>query len=57
MHLHIKDAEIELKEDSATINTKQNMPKEAQEEFKKIVERTIPAIKNLSFTVLQEKNK
>ena len=55
MHLHIKDVEIELKDDSAAINTKQKMPKEAQEEFKKIVERTIPAIKNINFAIIEEK--
>ena len=57
MHLHIKDAEIELKEGSADVNLKENMPKQAQEEFKKIVERTIPGIKNVNFTIPQEKNK
>ncbi len=53
MHLHIKDAEIELKEGSADVNLKENMPKQAQEEFKKIVERTIPGIKNVNFTIPQ----
>ena len=67
MHLHIKDAEIELKGESnaselssqlsVNINLKESMPKQAQEEFKKVVERTIPGIKNLNFTIPQEKNK
>ena len=57
MHLHIKDAEIELKEDGINIKLKQSIPKQAQDEFKKIVERTIPAIKNVDFAVLEEKNK
>ncbi len=57
VHLHIKDAEIELKDDSIDISLKQDLPKQAQEEFKKIAYSTIPAIKNLSFTILQEKNK
>jgi len=53
MHLSIKDAEIEIKENSATINLKPEVPKEAQEELKKIVERTIPAIKNINFVKKQ----
>ena len=57
IHLQIKDAEIELQEDSANIKSKQNIPKQAQDEFKKIVEHTIPSIKNVVFTILQEKNK
>ena len=57
MHLHIKDAEIELKEDTVDVNLKESMSKQAQEEFKKIVERTIPSIKNVNFTIPQEKNK
>lgn len=55
MHLHIKDAEIELKEESAEIKLKHNIPKQAQEEFKKIVDRTIPSIKNVNFTILEER--
>src|SRR3989344_3567800 len=41
LHLHIKDAEIEINEDSAAIKSKSEIPKEAQEEFKKIAGRTI----------------
>ena len=48
-HLRIKDAEIGLKEDSATISIKQKMPVESQEKFKKIVQRTIPDIKSINF--------
>ena len=55
MHLHIKDVVIELKEDSANINLKKSLPKQAQEEFKKIVERTMPNIKNINFTILEER--
>ena len=57
IHLQLKDAEIELSENLAKIISKQNIPKQAQEEFKKIVEHTIPSIKNVVFTILQEKNK
>ena len=57
MHLSIKDAEIELGDSSANIKTKQSVPKQAQEEFKKTVERTIQDIKNIDFTIPQEKNK
>lgn len=49
MHLQIKDAEIELKEGTANINLKHDIPKQAQEEFKKIVEKTMPSIKNVNF--------
>ena len=68
IHLQMKDAEIELKEDSnasergetrsqlsASIKSKQNVPKQAQEEFKKIVEHTIPGITNVVFTIVEEK--
>ena len=55
MNLHIKDAEIEIKEGTAGIKIKENMPKEAQEELKKIVERTIPNIKKVDFTIAEEK--
>lgn len=54
MHLHIKDAEIEVKEEGANINLKRDVPKQAQEEFKKIVERTIPSIKNVNFTASKD---
>ncbi len=57
LHLHIKNAEIELKEESAEIRLKELMPSQAQEEFKKIVENTIPSIKKVDFTISQEKNK
>ena len=53
-HMHIKDAEIELKDDSADIKVKHNIPKQAQEELKKSVEKTIPSIKNLAFTIAKE---
>ena len=68
MHLHIKDAEIELKEEanesepdktssrlSVEIKSKHNIPKNAIEEFKDIVAKTIPSIKNISFTIIEEK--
>ena len=49
LHLPIKDAEVEIKEGSAVIKSKSEIPKEAQEEFRKIVGRTIPSIKNVEF--------
>ena len=55
MHLHIKDAEIEIKEDYAVINLKHKIPKDAEEEFKKIASKTITSIKNLDFTIKEEK--
>lgn len=53
MHLGIKDAEIELKDGSASIKSKKGIPKEAQEDFRKIAERAISTIKSIEF----EKNK
>ena len=50
IHLNVKDAIVEIKNDSAEIKTKASIPKNAQEEFKKIAERIIPAIKNLIWT-------
>ena len=55
VHLHIKDAEIEIKEDSAVINLKHKIPKDAEEEFKKVANKTIISIKNLDFTITEEK--
>lgn len=55
MHLHIKDAEIEIKDNSADIKVKRKMPEDAQKEFKKIAEKTIPEIKNITFTAIEEK--
>lgn len=55
MHLHIKDAEIEINDNNVNIKLKNDVPKQAQEEFKKIVERTIPNIKNVVFAILEEK--
>ena len=47
--LGIKDAKIELKDGSAAISSKNEIPKEAQEVFKKIAERAILGIKSLEF--------
>ncbi|MBI2652209.1 peptidylprolyl isomerase [Candidatus Woesearchaeota archaeon] len=55
MHLHIKDAEIEIKENAVNITSKHNVQNQTQEEFKKIVEKTIPAMKNVSFTIIEER--
>lgn len=54
MHFRIKDAEIEVKEGAASVKLKHNVPKEGQEELKKIAERAIPAIKNIDFTIAKE---
>ncbi len=54
MYLHIKDAEIEIKGESAIINLKHKIPKDAEEEFKKIVNKTVTSIKNLDFTITKE---
>ncbi|MBI2655585.1 FKBP-type peptidyl-prolyl cis-trans isomerase [Candidatus Woesearchaeota archaeon] len=57
LHLPIKDAEVEVKDGSAVIKSKSEIPKEAQEEFKKIVGRTIPAIKGIEFIYNKQENK
>ncbi len=49
LHLHTKDAEVEIKDGSAEIKSKSEISKEAQEEFKKIVGGVIPSIKNVDF--------
>ena len=54
-HLHIKDTEIDIKDNSANVTLKRDMPKEAQEEFQKVAERTIPSIKKLDFTIAKDK--
>ena len=55
MHLHVKDAEIEIKDKSTIVKSKNKISKNAQEEFKKIVNKTIPSIKNVDFTILEER--
>ena len=50
MQFHIKSAEIEIKEDSAYVKSKHNIPEQAQEEFRNIVHATIPSIKKVEFT-------
>ena len=59
LHLvfHMHDAEVEAKDGSVNIKAKDEIPHEAREEFKKIVERTIPMIRNVSFDVSEEQNK
>ena len=49
IHLYIKDAEVDASGDTANIKLKQELPKEVQEEFKKIVERST-SIKTLNFS-------
>lgn len=49
MHLHITDAEIEIQDGSASAKSKHEVPEEARREFKKILERTIPVIKDIIF--------
>ena len=54
-HLQVKDAEIDLKEDAVEIKIKEKISDEADAEFKKAISKTVPNIKNVSFTILQEK--
>ena len=55
LHLNTADAEIEIKEESAEIKSKHSIPNQLQEEFIKIVKKTLPPIKNVSFTINEEK--
>lgn len=55
IHLKAKDAEVELKENSTEIRLKEKIPAQAQEEFRKIAEKAVPNIKNIDFTILQER--
>ena len=59
LHLvfHMHDAEIETKDGYLTIKVKDEIPNEAQEEFRKIVERTVEGIKSVAFKAAEEKNK
>lgn len=54
MHLRAKDAEIEIKEDSAVVKLKRKISKNAEEEIKEIANKTIAGIKNLDFTIAEE---
>ena len=56
IHMQIKDAEIEIKDSSAEVRLKQNIPKEAQDEFRKIAERTVAGVKSISFAVSEQEN-
>jgi len=57
IHLQIKDAEIELKDETASIKSGHKIPKEALEEFRKIAERSVPSVKNIEFDASSDKNK
>jgi FKBP-type peptidyl-prolyl cis-trans isomerase 2 len=57
IHLHAHDAEVSVNGENAGIKLKQKIPKEAQEEFKKIVERTVPAVRGVAFEISEEQNK
>ena len=55
MHLHIKDANIEIKEGAADVKVSHAIPKEAQEELKETASKTIPSIKSINFTAADKK--
>lgn len=54
VHLQIKDADIDLKEGSANIKIKSKITHEAESEMKEIISKTMPNIKGISFTIIQE---
>lgn len=56
VHTHIKNPEVELKEGSAEIRTKK-IGNDIQSELKKTITKTVPEIKNVDFTIVQEENK
>ena len=53
-NIRTKDAEIEIKEGLASIKLKYGIPKQTQEDLRKIVERTMPTIKSIDFTINKE---
>ena len=55
LHFHVKDADTTITDGTASIATKTKIPKEAQEEFKKIAFHTILSIKNIEFGIKEEK--
>lgn len=57
MHLNIQDAEIDLNDDSVNIKLKKSISIQSQEEFKNMVSKSLPSIKNINFTVIKEANK
>jgi len=57
LHLTSKDARVELKDSNAQISLEENIPKDAQEEFKKIVEKLVTAVKSVEFIIKEDKNK
>ena len=54
INAQIKDPEIQINESSAEIKLKKNIPKEAETGLKEMIIRTVPAIKNINFTISQE---
>ena len=54
-HFKIKDAEIGLNDESASIKLKKELPKETKEELKKIAGRLLPTVKEVIFTIVEEK--
>lgn len=54
-HAGIRDAEIEVKEDTANIKLKNGVSKQVQEEFVNIANKTISSVKQITFTITQEK--
>ncbi|MBI2558824.1 peptidylprolyl isomerase [Candidatus Woesearchaeota archaeon] len=57
LHLHVREADIEIKENSASIKLEHSVPKEFQEEFIRIANRLVPSIKKMEFEVKETKNK
>lgn len=57
VHLHAHDAEVSVNGENAGIRLRHDIPNEVREGFKKIVERTVPGIKNVAFEVSEEQNK
>ena len=55
--LNITDAEIEIKDNAASISQKHSVPSQVRKEFIKIVNRLVPSIKKVDFEVKETENK
>ena len=50
LNLRMKDANVELNGENAKIETKEEVPKQVQEEFRKIAGHAVPEVKNIEFS-------
>ena len=55
LHLGVADAEIKVENKKATIETKQEIPKEIHEELKKKIKELLPSLEEITIKKLEEK--